>query len=203
MDADRGVEPAAGRDELQRALRRPQVPARDEDPLDARVACGAQHGVDVVVEAVRVDVAVGVDEAHARMLAGGQPTADDASTASLSTRGNSGAGVAVTRPGSVAAPHASSSRTSGPPLPSAPYVQAWPSCSRIRGAAAGMNGATAEPDEPARLDEVAQHVAQPRRGGLVARLRLLVERPRLLGVDGPVARRRTNSHSSPSASWSR
>ena len=50
-----------------------------------------------------------------------QPSATSA--ASTSMRGNSGVGASVTRPASGAPPHASSSRTSGPSLPSGPYAQ--------------------------------------------------------------------------------
>ena len=48
-------------DELERALARGDVPARDEEALDARSAGGGQDVVDVVREALGVDVAVGVD----------------------------------------------------------------------------------------------------------------------------------------------
>ena len=66
VDPHRGVEPLMARDDAKGALRRAHVPARDQDPLDARQPGTTQHEVEVVVEAVRVDVAVGVDEARHR-----------------------------------------------------------------------------------------------------------------------------------------
>ena len=51
-----------------------------------------------------------------------------------------------------------------------------------------MNGAAASDDEPARLDEVAEHAAQTRRAAVASSpgLRRLREHPRLLGIDEPV-----------------
>ena len=61
---DRGVEPREAIDELQRSPARVEVPAGNEDPLDAGQPRGADHLVDVGVEPVGLEVAVGIDEAH-------------------------------------------------------------------------------------------------------------------------------------------
>src|SRR6478672_9994793 len=47
----------------------------------------------------------------------------------------------------------------------------------------GHIGRDRQPEEPARLDEIAQDVAQARRRGLVARRGRLGQGPRLLGID--------------------
>ena len=73
MDADRGIEPGEPLDEVQCATARGDVPARDEDPLDAGQPGGAQDLVGIALEAVRVDVAVRVDQAHRGMV--GAPVA--------------------------------------------------------------------------------------------------------------------------------
>ena len=64
VDADRGVEPREAVDERERALARGDVPAGDEDPLDAGQPGAADDQVGVTLEAVGVEVAVAVDEAH-------------------------------------------------------------------------------------------------------------------------------------------
>ena len=88
------------------------VPARDEDPLDAGQPGAADDQVDVAVEPVGLEMAVAVDEAH---------RADQLASDSTSRRGKSGSGAA-SRPASAAwAPQRSSSRSGGPPLPSAAY----------------------------------------------------------------------------------
>ena len=73
MDADGRVEPGEAIDERERPLRRRAVPARDQDPLDAGQPRGAEHELDVVGEAIGVDVAVGIDEAHPAMLPAADP----------------------------------------------------------------------------------------------------------------------------------
>ena len=67
MDADSRVEPGEALDEPEGTLRRGDVPARDEDPLDAGETRCARHEVDVVLEAIRVEVAVTVDERHGNL----------------------------------------------------------------------------------------------------------------------------------------
>ena len=64
VDADRGVQPGETLDEVERATARGDVPARDEDPLHAGQAGRAEDLVRVALEAVGVEVAVGVDQAH-------------------------------------------------------------------------------------------------------------------------------------------
>jgi hypothetical protein len=64
MDADRGIEPVEARGEIDGGRGRPGVPARDEDPLDTGDAGGPDDQLDVVVEAVGLEVAVAVDEAQ-------------------------------------------------------------------------------------------------------------------------------------------
>ena len=119
MDADRGIEPGEALDEVQGATTRGEIPARDEDALDAREAGGAQDLIGVALEAVGVEVAVRVDQAH-RGMVGRAPLEVQPASVSTSRRGKSGSG-AVTRPGSPAlAPQASCSRIGGPPFPSAP-----------------------------------------------------------------------------------
>ena len=51
-------------DAVERPLRRRDVPARDEDPLDAGESGAADDEVDVDLEPVSVEVAVAVDETH-------------------------------------------------------------------------------------------------------------------------------------------
>ena len=115
MDPDRGIQPRETVDAAERPLRRGDVPAGDEDALEAGETRRADDLVGVGLEPVRVEVAVGVD----------QPTVhgDDVQVWSVSTssRGKSGSGGAM-RPASPAwAPQASSSMMDGPPLPSGPY----------------------------------------------------------------------------------
>ena len=89
-------------------------------------------------------------------------------------------------------PSAARRGAAGPPLPSAPYGYAYPSCARTRGAVAGMNGAAASAmsrhassRSPSTLRSRAAAASSPVLGGLR-------ERPRLLGVDELVrVRRRT------------
>ena len=110
VDADGGVEPREPVHEGERPIRRRGVPARDQDPLDTGQAGAADDEVDIALEAIGVEVAVAVDQAHAQSAG-----------VSASSRGKSGSGAA-TRPASARwAPQASSSRIDGPPLPSAPY----------------------------------------------------------------------------------
>src|SRR6187397_782554 len=139
VDPDRGIKPRETIDAPERALRRGNVPARDEDALKAGQTGRPDDLVRVGLEPVRVQVAVGID----------QPTlgSDDVQGRSVSTssRGKSGTGAAM-RPVSPAwAPQASSSRIGGPPLPSGPYQYGWPSCPRRRGAVPGRKGAATRP----------------------------------------------------------
>ncbi len=68
MDADGRIQPREAVDERERALGRGDVPARDEDPLDARQARAADHEVRVALEAVGVEMAMAVDQAHPGMV---------------------------------------------------------------------------------------------------------------------------------------
>ena len=67
VDAHGGVKPRPSRGQLQRPLGRAHVPARDEDPLQAREPRCADDQLDVGIEAVRVEVPVGIDQAHRRV----------------------------------------------------------------------------------------------------------------------------------------
>ena len=64
VDPDRGVEPVEPIDAVERPARRRDVPARDEDPLDAGESGAAHDEIDVDLEPVSVEVAVAVDETH-------------------------------------------------------------------------------------------------------------------------------------------
>jgi hypothetical protein len=75
MDAHGGVQEREAVDELERGPRRVRVPARDEDPLDARESRGADHLIDVGFEAVGLEMAMGIDEAHRRIVADAPPDA--------------------------------------------------------------------------------------------------------------------------------
>ena len=119
VDADTDVEPRETRRERERPLARCDVPARDEHPLDAGQPRAAEDEVGVALEAVGLEVAVAVDQAHRTRSV--TPAAGSVASASRSRRGKSGSG-AVTRPASVAwAPQRSSARSGGPPFPSGPY----------------------------------------------------------------------------------
>jgi hypothetical protein len=58
MDADRGVEPRETLDEGERAGTRGDIPARNEDALDAGKAGAADDEVDVVLETIGVEMAM-------------------------------------------------------------------------------------------------------------------------------------------------
>ena len=81
VDADGRVEERATSDELERPLGGARVPARHQDPLEARQPGAADHQVDVVVEPVGVEVSVGVDEAHDPMVRAGSTAGRGASAA--------------------------------------------------------------------------------------------------------------------------
>ena len=66
VHADRRVQPRIRLGELGRPLTRPDVPAWDEDPLEPGAFGTIEDVSDVRIEAVGVEVAVAVDEAHAR-----------------------------------------------------------------------------------------------------------------------------------------
>jgi len=85
MDTDGGIQPGEPIDELERPLARVDVPAGDEDALDAGQARSAEDELDVAIEPVGIDVAVAVDQARS--------TDSD----SLSNRGKTGS-AAITRP---------------------------------------------------------------------------------------------------------
>ena len=68
VHAHRGIDPGHALGERQRALRRGDVPAWDEQPLHAGGAGRLQDGFGVIAEAIGVDVAVRVDEAHRRIV---------------------------------------------------------------------------------------------------------------------------------------
>ena len=120
MDADRRIEPGEALDKVQGTTTRGEIPARDKDALDARQTSSPEYLIGVALEAVGVEVAVRVDQAHRGMVGGAPPRGSAGPSVSRSRRGKSGSG-AVTRPGSPAlAPQASCSRIGGPPFPSAP-----------------------------------------------------------------------------------
>jgi hypothetical protein len=62
VHADGGVDPNEPFDGGERTFRRSDVPAGDEDPLDARQARSADDLVRVGLESVGVEMAVAVDE---------------------------------------------------------------------------------------------------------------------------------------------
>ena len=64
MDPDRGIEPREPVDQRQRVDRRRDVPAGHEQTLDAGQPGAADDELDVRREAVGLEVAVGVDQAH-------------------------------------------------------------------------------------------------------------------------------------------
>jgi hypothetical protein len=64
MDTNRRIEPCVLAGERQGAVARPDVPARDEDPLEPGRVRPLEDVVDVRLEAVRVEVAMAVDEWH-------------------------------------------------------------------------------------------------------------------------------------------
>ena len=69
MDADSGIEPRESLGELERAVARRDVPARDEDSLDAGQASATDHEVEVRLESIGLEVAVRIDEAHRQIVA--------------------------------------------------------------------------------------------------------------------------------------
>ena len=69
MDPDRGVEPRDPIDHGERGGGRPGVPARDEDPLQPGLAGGVNDRLEIVVEAVRLEMTMTVDEAQAQPAA--------------------------------------------------------------------------------------------------------------------------------------
>ena len=69
MDADRGVEPWKTFDQVERPAAGVRVPSRNEDPFDAGQACATDDEVEVAFEAVGLEMAVAVDEAHRRIVA--------------------------------------------------------------------------------------------------------------------------------------
>jgi hypothetical protein len=64
VDPDRDVEPRHAVGELERSLGGADVPAGDEQALDAGETGGLGDGLVVVGEALGVQVAVAVDEPH-------------------------------------------------------------------------------------------------------------------------------------------
>ena len=163
-------------DEVEGRARRGQVPAGDQDPLDAGQPRRADDLVAVVVEAVGLEVAVRIDEPHPGQLG-------TVSAGSTSSRGKSGTG-AVSVPDSAAWARP------------AQLVEERRSAVAVRSVRVGVAqlGEHARSDarhercrreghQPARLDEVAEHVAEPlTRRGVTAGGRL-GEDPRLLGID--------------------
>ena len=115
--ANRSTQPSA-------RSRRGDVPARDEDPLDAGQPGAADDQVGVALEPVRVEVAVAVDQTHrhrGRTLTGRRASQRRRRRSRRRAAGRA-APARDTRPASPAwAPQASSSRIGGPPLPSGPY----------------------------------------------------------------------------------
>ena len=111
------------------------------------------------------------------------------SAASESRRGKSGSGV-PRRPGSAAwRPHASSSSSGGPPLPSGRVGVGVAELRERARRDRGHERRGGERDQPDGLDEVAEHAREPRpcgRGVGVVGLGRLGERPRLLGLDEAV-----------------
>ena len=105
---DSGV--AAG--QVERSLRRREIPARDADPLDPRLDGAGDHLVAVRVETGVLKVGVRVDQAGESR--GDAPTAQ-AGTSS-STRGKIGIAVPVVQ-SSGPLPHASKASSPGPPAP--------------------------------------------------------------------------------------
>src|SRR6185436_896017 len=121
VDTDRDVDPVDPVRQLTRAFARGDIPARNEDPLDADRASRGQHVLGVVGEPIGVDVTVGIDEAHRVVGTAARRYGVAVSAASTSSRGKSGSGSS-TRPASFArAPHSSSPRTEASPFPSGPY----------------------------------------------------------------------------------
>ena len=117
MDSHRDVQPREPLGERQRVLRRARVPAGHQDPLHTGQARATDDEIDVRREAVGLEMGVAVDQAHRASIA---PCADRPQPASATSRGKADSGRASpARP--AWAPQASSSRSGGPPLPSAPY----------------------------------------------------------------------------------
>jgi hypothetical protein len=134
-----------------------EIPTRDEDADDPRLAGAPDDLVAVGVEGRVLEMTVGVDEPRQTL---GDSWAQDATplapisciglSGGLSSivpprSGNSARGrIGSARPvrqGCGPAPHVSSDASPGPPLPRSSYGTDAPSCSPIRRPAAGANGA--------------------------------------------------------------
>src|SRR5205823_5429997 len=64
VDADRDVEPGKAGGQVERTLTRRAIPAGDEQALDARESRSAEDEINVRIEAVRLEMAVTVDQPH-------------------------------------------------------------------------------------------------------------------------------------------
>ncbi len=70
MNADGRIQPRDPLDQVEGPLRGRPVPARHQQPLDACGSGPSGHVVDIAVEAIGLEMAVAVDEAHAPRQAG-------------------------------------------------------------------------------------------------------------------------------------
>ena len=133
MDTDRREQQVGvRRRQLECALRGGEIPARDQDPPDARGTGALDDRIAIAVESGMLQVAVGVDDP--RQVLGGTPSTQLAvpagptgvASSGSSARGKSGSGVPVCQPASLA-PQASKVARPGPPDPRPSYDAGTPS----------------------------------------------------------------------------
>jgi hypothetical protein len=111
MDPDRGVEPVEPVDAREGALGGWDVPARNQDPLQAGQPSRPDDLVGVGVETIRVEMAVGIDETGQLAAAAYRPISLPSGSRTAANRpwpGISDGGVTTDPPFAVAAATAAS-----------------------------------------------------------------------------------------------
>ena len=111
MDADRCIQPVESVDAGERALGGCDVPARNEDPLQAGQPSRPDDLVRIRVETIGVEMAVGIDETAQRAAASYRPISLPSGSRTAAKRpwpGISEGGVTTDPPFAVAAATAAS-----------------------------------------------------------------------------------------------